>query len=220
MSKKRIPWDFSESPLISVWVWNTKHFEARIFGEGKNDRKAYSWKIVDKTQGQEIPFDSNMVATFGEAQSEIVEVIGKSYDPRLGYQPYAGELATTFTLADGTRFNFGPIQGANVVVKYTDKAGEERVATGSIQVDHYDILLMQDAANALRLPPNKIRDITEEFSSVSYLQQKRQDQKYRPAGQKGVMNAEYKRGCTGRAGLQPHTVVHSSSDPYCPVHNV
>jgi hypothetical protein len=218
--KKRIPWDFSESTLISVWLWNTEHFEARIFAEGKNDRKAYSWKIVDKTQGLEIPFDSNMVASFAEAQTEIIEVIGKSYDPRLGYQAYAGELATTFAIADGTRFDFGPIRGASVVVKYVDKEGEERVAVGSIQIDHYDILVVQDATTALRLPPNKIRDINEEFSSISYLQQKREDQKYRPQGRKGVMRAEYKRGCTGHPGIEPGTVVHTSGDPYCPVHNV
>ena len=220
MNKRRIPWDFSESALISVWVWNEPHFEARIFAEGRDDRKAYSWKIVDKTQGQEIPFDSNMVGTFAEAQTEIVEVIGKSYDPRLGYQAYAGELATTFAVADGTRFDFGPIRGANIVLKYIDKDGEERVVVGSIQIDHYDILVVQDAANALRLPPQKIKDILEEFSAVSYLQQQRRDDKYRPHGQKGVMKAEYKRGCTGRPGLDPGTVVHSSGDPYCPVHNV
>jgi len=217
--RKQIPWTFVENDRVKLWVWKTKDFEVQIFAEGEtNSKKNFAWKITDKTQGRDIPFDSAIASTFQECVDAVLELIGKSYKPILGYQAYAGELATTFTIATGQRLDFAPLVGEKMIVKVLEDDGSEKVVVGALQIENYSVQIRTDDNNATVFPPERIKDLQKEFAGVSVLTSL--DQTKSSSKMKRVFHTEYTRGCTGQPGFKPGTVTHSPSDPYCPIHGI
>lgn len=218
--RKPIPWEYTDNASVKIWEWFTKDFKVTILSEGSG-RKSFGWKIIDCSQGRDIPFESSISNSFNEAVDTILELIGKSYTPSLGYGAYAGELATTFTVASGMKLDFAPLVGETVIVKVIDDNLVERILTGSLQISNYLIKIIVDSTSAVSVPPERIKDIQKEYGGISLIQGRlKNSPKATSTKLKRVFNTEYVRGCTGRPGFKPGTVEHGPGDPYCPIHNV
>lgn len=206
--KKRVPWEYEESPLARLWRWKTAHFDAQIQSDGTR----FSYNVADLTQGRRIPLQSSMTIDFESCEREILELIGKSYPLTLGYREYAGELATTFRINDGSTFNFGPFEGSRVVMKVKMEHGDE-VLTGPIQVRNHDIEMISDSSGTIRIPPVFILSVTAEFSGGT-----KSDSN--ATRRTRTVSGEARRGCTGKPGFKSGTVEHPPRAPWCPVHRV
>lgn len=217
--RKAIPWEYDETGSIKIWRWLTNSFEVTVFSEG-SAKKTFGWRIVDRSQGRDIPFDSSTATSFNEAVESILELIGKSYEPSLGYQAYAGELATTFAISTGHKVDFAPLIGETVIVKVIEDDLEERIIRGVLHVSNYVIRILTDSTSAVNIPPNRIRDVQKEYGGRSILDNSKKSSEVTSTRMKRVFNTEYTKGCTGRPGFKPNTVEHGPGDSYCPIHNV
>lgn len=214
--RKPIPWQHRSNPLVTSWIWETDHFILTIFAEGLSVKKLYNWKINDKSSGQPVPFDSAPAQSFQASVDAAVEIIAKSYPRELGYSEYAGELATTFTVHDGRRLNFGPLIGDTVIVKAKKADGDEAIITGIFDVKNYDIFVQTGENQGVIIPPERIVDIRKEYGSLSVLDSL--ESKVKSTRNKRIFHEEWQRGCTGRPGFNPGTVEHGPADPYCSIH--
>jgi hypothetical protein len=218
--KKPIPWEFIDGDVAQFWIWTTPDFEVRIFAEGKlGGRVSFGWKITDKSQGRNIPFDSSMSPSFQEAVDTVLEIIGKSYPVKLGYRAYAGELATTFEISNGRKIDFAPLIGENVVIRILEEDGSEKILVGGLDVDKYSIQIRTDDSTATRFPPARIKDIQKQFGGASLINNP-DSGRGTSTKLKRIFHSEFVRGCTGRPGFKAGTVMHSPGDIYCPIHNV
>ena len=217
---KPVAWEFTETPTLEVWQWDTPHFNARIVAQKKGQQARYSWRVADKTRGREIALDASESSSFQEATDAVLELIGKSYPSKLGYQAYAGPLATTFVVASGARVDFAPIVGMSVILKAIEEDGSDRVIIGSLRIQNYMIQVRVGEEQLISIPPHRIRDIQAESTGQSFFTVP-SESKIKQSSTKGrIFYTEYQRGCTGRPGFRAGTVEHSPSDPYCPIHNV
>lgn len=219
-NKKRepIPWVHRVNPLVTSWTWETDHFIVIIYAEGLSERKMFHWKISDKSSGQPVPFDSNQEQSFNACVESILEIIGKSYNRKLGYQKYAGDLSTTFTVFDGRRFDLSPLIGEQVIIRVMNPDGEEIQVSGMFDIENYDIVLRSGELNESRITPSSIIDIEKEFNPVSALDQLGKKVRSSRAGR--IFYEEWRKGCTGRPGFNAGTVEHSPGDKYCSIHNI
>ncbi len=218
--RKPIPWIMKSSAIVSSWSWETEHFIATVLAEGLSERKMYTWKIADKSSGHPVPFESNTTGSFDESVEELLDVIGKAYDRKLGYQAYAGTLATTFKVFDGRKIDFGPIIGRNVTMYIKNDADldDDIILNGQLDVDHYDITIHTSDNTLTRVPPSYVKIINDEFSLSNALDENEINGRVSKNGK--IFQGDWQRGCTGKPGFNPHTVVHGPGDQFCPIHQV
>lgn len=219
MIRKPVPWVYTDGNMVKFWNWKTPEFEVKVFAEGRTGaRTSFGWKITDLSRGREIPFDSSVATTFQEAVDTILEIIGKSYPRKLGYLAYAGELATTFQIGTGQKIDFASFSGENVIVKIVADDGAETILVGVLQVENYLIKIRSDDNVVTSFPPARIKDVQKQFGGVSLTN--REPPKAVGTKLKRVFQTEYTRGCTGRPGFLPRTVMHGPADEYCSIHKV
>lgn len=219
-TRKSIPWAMKSSALLNSWKWETPHFEVVILAEGIGEKKMYSWKIYDKSNGQPSLFETNVVADFAFAVDEVLEVIGKAYDRALGYQEYAGSLATTFKIFDNRTIDFARAIGRTVTVKIrnNDDAADDIILSGQLDVEHYDILLYSGEDAVTRIPPNYIKYLSEEFSQLDMLGMLEVTKTPSKTGR--MVDGPWVKGCTGKPNILNTKVMHSPNSGYCPIHGI
>lgn len=199
-----IPWSHTLTEIGSIWKWETAHFVVTVTG----DQRSCYYKISDKSSGSERPFTDGQARTFEQAETLVRETVGKAYPPGLGYQAYAGYLATTFRLGNGKDFDFGPWIGKTISLTAIAADGTDQTFTGTAGVEHYDIILTIDG-RALRVSPTRIVNVT----GVGYTPPANQATPPR-AGR--TYEGSVVPGCTGTPGFMPGMVDHASVT--CPIH--
>jgi hypothetical protein len=216
--RQPISWVHRSNPLITSWIWETPHFVLTIFAEGLNVKKMYNWKINDKSKGFPVPFDSAPAESFQASVDAAVEVIAKSYPRELGYQAYAGDLATTFTVGNGRRINFASLIGDMVVLTARNANNEDTLITGIFDIRNYDIVIQTGEATGVVIPPERVMAIHKEFGSTNVLDTLASDVK--SSRNKRIFHEEWRKGCSGKPGFNAGTVEHAPNDPYCSIHNI
>lgn len=199
-----IPWSHTLTEIGSIWHWDTAHFIVTVTG----DDRSFFYKISDKSSGIERPFTDGRARSFEQAEMLVRETIGKAYPPGLGYQLYAGYLATTFRLGNGTDFDFGPWIGQEVTITAIDADGSDRSFTGHVSINHYDVIL-DISDRTLKISPTRILRVegTAYTAPVSPASAPRAGRTY-----PGTMEP----GCTGSPGFMPGMVDHFGIT--CPIH--
>lgn len=200
-----IPWAHTISEFGALWKWATRNFEVLINGDGR----AYYYTISDKSTGVLKPFADGTGATFEQAEQMIRGIIGKAYDPALGYQQYSGPYATTFALANGQQMDLAPFVGKAVEVEIVIPNKGRQVYTGIAQIRHYELLIMNGDL-AVKVVPNKV-------ARIGYVVDLNPDHK--PEFEKIVgrtFRGNMLPGCNGMPGFMPDTVEHSGIS--CPIH--
>lgn len=219
--RKAVPWIHRSNPLVTSWVWETPHFTATIFSEGLTEKKMFNWKVSDKSSGSPVPFDSSTAKDFNEATQTLLEVIGKSYDRVLGYQEYAGDLATSFKVYDGRNIDLGVLIGDTVTISVLNVENEydDLLLTGQLDISHYEVTLKTDDELIVSINPAYIKGIKREFSPTEVLDELAITASASSRG-KRIFYDEWRPGCTGKAGFNQGTTEHKPNDPFCPVHNI
>lgn len=170
VKRKPVPWKYSENAIFKNWLWETPHFIVKIIGEGDitEGGAVFTWSISEKTERGTFIFESSTNRSFREAESEIVEIIAKSWKPQLGYGEYAGDLATTFTISGGKRLNFNEFSGEQVSIVFKNN-GTEETRTGQLAIRHYKILVKLDNDKVIEIPPALIKSVEKRVIKKSYL---------------------------------------------------
>lgn len=160
VKRKPVPWIYTENALFKNWMWETPHFTVKIIGEGDplQGGAVFTWSISEKTEKGSFVFESSTSRSFREAELEIVEIIGKSWDKKLGYAEYAGELATTFSIRGGEKLNFEPYLGEHVELSFINGSKQES-RSGIFAIRHYKTLLKLDNGKVIEIPPAIITNI-------------------------------------------------------------
>lgn len=215
--KEPIPWHIEDSSIFTSWIWETDHFVLTIFGEG-SEKKVFNWKIAEKSSGRPLVFDEGSGVSFKDCVDQSVEIIAKSWDRKLGYQKYAGDLATTFVIADGRKIDFSSLVGTTVTVTAKDSEGSHTILTGALDTHFYDIAISTDNTTLTIIPSRKIIDVKQEFGSVSAIDSL--EVKGLGSANKTVTRQAWVPGCTGKPGYHPGTTIHQHDDPYCSIHKV
>lgn len=145
--------------MFKTWEWETTHFLVRIIAEGEIGAGAsYSWSITEKKDSKSFLFEQSISRSFREAELEVVETIAKSWDRKLGYSEYAGDLATTFETYGGEKINFENYLGEKVRLTFNNDDGLQ-IKTGLLGIKNYSILLKLDDGHIIVIPPAKIKEI-------------------------------------------------------------
>lgn len=157
--RKPVPWDYSDNGVYKIWEWETPHFIVKIIAEGEIGAGAsYTWSITEKKDGKKYLFEQSTARSFREAELEVVEIIAKSWERRLGYSEYAGELATTFEISGAKKINFEQYLGEPVKVTFNNDDGLQ-VKNGLLGIKNYSILLKLENNQIIVIPPAKIKEI-------------------------------------------------------------
>lgn len=206
---KPVPWTYHASDMMPSWEWRTDHFFAQII----KSENAFTVTVNDLTSGHPRHLLHDITFSHAEAVKMVLSVVGKSYPLRLRYREYAGHLATTFTIHDGTEMDFGPMEGAPVSAVIKDQ-GSTRMVTGSLQIDRHKIRLLLDSGQMLVVPPALIVSVQHRNQLASETEAATQR-----AGSRTIQ-AQMKPGCTGRPAFRPGYVEHPPASGWCPVHRV
>lgn len=210
-----IPWRLGESTEISLWIWETEHFRAKI--QTDSYRVNFLWDIVDYSQGTSDPLTDGYTGSFSESEEMVREIIGKSYPPMLGYSKYAGRFATTFTIFNKDKIDFGPMIASKVIitVRVADKQGKirEKKIVGKLGVENYTVKVSPEHGNPIRIPPSRIISVKQEFGGMA-----KPIQKEDLGRTLRIFPGDVTRGCTGKPGFMPNTVEHTSRAERCPIH--
>lgn len=202
-----IPWAFIDHELMKIWIWRTDHFEVRVTA----DVNSFSWEISDRiTSPDGVFLAEGRAKDFPDAEAEIREVIGKSYPSKYGYGPYAGALATTFTIATGERVNFATLSGMRAVVTVRLADGRDQSFIGDVRVVHYEIVVTPDTGQAVRIQPAHIVKVTGEGGGA------RTEAKASYTGIGRIYRGSIPRGCNGKPGFLPDTIDHTGD--LCVIH--
>lgn len=203
-----IPWRYVDVGLARMWLWDAEHFEAKVSAEGNS----FVWEVGDKilpNQGLPRFLCEGRTADFASAENAVREVIGKSYSARLGYGPYVGAFATTFTLASGRRVDLGEFNGQSVVVTVRLGNGLTRTIMGHARVVNWEFHV-EDSGNKSVIQPSYIESIVREGGGgVSAARSA-----YTGMGR--VYRGQVVHGCTGQPGFVDGTVDHLGAS--CPMH--
>lgn len=203
-----IPWSHSVSDFGSVWQWDTPAFLVTVNG----DMRSFYWTIADKSANafaDPCPFADGQAANFEQAERSIRETIGKAYPVSMGYQHYAGSLATTFMIGTGETVDLGVYIGRRVSVLVASREGPDEVYRGTAKVEHYDFVLV-NGDEALHITPSYIMSIDPDGpSGVAAVR------KPAPAATRTVQGS-LTPGCTGIPGFLPNTIEHTGKP--CPIH--
>ena len=221
-STEPIPWIYSDSPGILIWTWLTDHFIARISGAEVDDAgqrriRSYAWELSDlmrTSQGMPRLLIEGVAATFEDGDALLREHVGKCYDPRLGYQAYAGSLAQTFQLASGDLVDVTPMIGTRctVTVLLPDRSYE--VVVGDLSVHHYSWRL-RDGEQILEVTPEHVMSIANRSDAAVRASVVVDEHAYSGIGR--IYRSERTPGCTGTPGYVVGTVDHAGMSR-CPVH--
>lgn len=232
-SSKQIPWEYTSTMEYQIWKWVTEHFTAMIrttvnpeadalaqkefqtlSGESSSPRRGmYSSVITDVTRGRKQIILNEIAFSFDDAAKQILETVGKAYPVTTNYREYAGDLATTFTIADGRRINFGPLEGTKVVLTVNTEHGPKKI-TGSLLVKNYKIEIVVESGGKAVIPPFVITEV--DTNGKKRLEDLIMSESQHDRTVKGVTSM----GCTGKAGYFEGTVDHPFDSRWCPVHNV
>lgn len=223
-----IPWAYSDSPGVLLWTWVTEHFVATIRGSqaaidpalaGGADRvvRSYSWELADvmrRQQGMPRILVEGECGQFAEAEALIREHVGKAYDPRLGYQHFAGPYATTFTIADGSHVDAADLIGIRCTATVLLAGGAREMVSGDLTVHHYTWRL-RDGDDIFEIAPEHVVELRHRSVAADKAAALIDMPTYTGIGR--LHRDEWRRGCTGAAGFDFGTVDHAGC-PRCPLH--
>jgi hypothetical protein len=161
MNRKPVPWIYVENGAFKNWTWNTPHFAVKIIGEGSPSEggAVFSWQIIEKSEKGDFIFEASTSRSFRESESEVIEIIAKSWDKRFGYDDYAGALATTFQIYGNTKLNVEEYVGNNVSITLSSSDGDVK-AVGVFGLKNYDFILKQSDGKVKVIPTLTVKDIT------------------------------------------------------------
>ena len=225
-----IPWVYSDAPGILMWTWVTDHFVAVIRGAqaavdpslaGGAERvvRSYSWELSDLVRRQQdLPrlIVEGTCSTFDEAEGFVREHVGKAYDSRLGYGPFAGPFATTFTIADGRRIDVADLVGQRCTVTVLVAGGSRESVAGDLSVHHYRWRL-RDGDDVYEITPEHVVDVRNRSQAADRAASVVMNPTYAGVGR--IYRDEWTRGCTGAPGFDQGTVDHAGATR-CPIHEV
>ena len=199
-----IPWIHSSSEFGSVWIWETRNFIVTVNG---SEQSCY-YVITNKSQKEQNmrPFADGRAGTFQEAEELIRETIGKAYNPNLGYQGYAGYLATTFRISTGQKLDLGQYINKDVEVKVVNSLGKTDSYFGVASVKNYEFMVTKDN-KVTKIPPAYIREVIIPEKIV---------QKTLPSISYRIFSGHVTQDCNGIIGKMEGTVEHYSGR--CPIH--
>lgn len=163
-----IPWVSKQSDLFGSWNWETEHFLFTILGAGTGGTRMFQWKVFDKTTGEKVMFDEGEAVSFTDAVDSALEIIAKGYPRSYGYSTYAGGLANTFTISDGSRADFSEVLGREVVLVAKGNDGLPMQILGGFEVSHYDVLIIRNGKSTV-VPPNRIVDVLVNSGATSII---------------------------------------------------
>ena len=205
-----IPWRYVDTELRKIWMWDSTHFEVKVTAEANS----FYWELSDLVvahDGEARFLAEGRSNSFATAERELREAIGKSYPAQFGYAPYAGSLATTFTLATGTRVDLGEYNGQRSVVTVRLPSGSTQTVVGYTKVVHYELHMETGSGSLVKIQPAHIARIVREGgggasdASTSY------------TGMGRIYRGSPSGDCNGKAGFLPNTIDHVSTEQ-CPSH--
>lgn len=210
---KTIPWVTSGNSQMSVWLWKTEHFTAKI----SSNRGSFTWQVSYPEAGLDKVLYDDMADDFPEAETRIRELVGKSFPKQLGYAKYAGNLANTFRVNNGVMFDFTTLIGSQIELHYrtrTDdgKRNVEYKVYGTLEVLHYSVVIRTRDGGGLQIPPASVVRLIGSDGSIIPLEERKKEMRSR------VYKGIYTPRCTGKPGAVPGTVEHPEEAPSCPVH--
>lgn len=127
-------------------------------GEGPEEARIFHWKIYTIDGGQRSSFDEGAGVSFNDSVDQAIEIVAKSWPRSYGYSQYAGDLAYTFKIGEGSKINFQPLIGKETVLVVKGNDGLPMNLIGSIDVKHYEITVTQTSQTVV-IPPSRIMDI-------------------------------------------------------------
>lgn len=203
-----IPWAHSTSDFGSIWQWETSAFLVTVNGDQKSVYYQIADRMVDAKNPK--PFADGQASSFEQAERAIRETIGKAYPASMGFQQYAGNLATTFMLGNGQRVDLGLYVGRRVTAKVASREGQTEEYTGVASVKHYDFVLTE-GEEAIKITPSYILEIKTHGGNPI------QPPVAASSPTSGrTFQGKVSPGCTGIAGFIPGTVEHYKGA--CPIH--
>lgn len=200
-----IPWNFSNADG-GAFVWDTPLFRAVI----SSSSGGHYWEVAHVAGGGAKAIRSDVAADFAAAEVAVRETIGKAYRPDSGYRHFAGALATTFQLADGSWLDFAPLERHQVVLTVRRADGGTETHTGELRVSHYTVTVDSRERDLLAVLPHSVVSAR---TIEGIAPQTTTSAKPRSRITQGKPEA----GCTGRAGFVGGTVDHLGA-PECPLH--
>lgn len=202
-----IPWEHELTDLQTAWLWETDAFVVRVLG----DIHSCYYTVTDKLANPNNPelIADGQTASFHQAECRIRELIGKAYKPELGYRKYAGNLATTFTISNGDRIDFGPYEGHMVTVEVYTGNSSTRALTGELRIENFYVSLIKGETH-VNIRPTHVKSIT----LLNRARQEKVNRYERISGR--TYRANWEAGCTGEDGFLVNTVEHRYA--VCPVH--
>lgn len=224
-----IPWSFTDSPGVLLWMWATDHFVARIRGtevpaetsdlEGRRFVRSYHWELSDRIRlhrGAPRLLIEGDSASFEQSELLIREHMGKCYDKSLGYRRYSGTQAFTYELSNGQSLDVSSFIGTKCTVTVVIAGGQNRTVVGDFDVSGYRWIVTA-AEGAYEIVPEHVLAITnrseiaEQARAVTYIDA------YSGIGR--TYREDPRPGCTGKAGFMPGTVDHAGA-ARCPLHEI
>ena len=155
---RNIPWRFNENPPLKQWKWKTEHFMAQIVDDG-SPMGGVTWSVFDTSGEENKILKTEQCNDFKDAQSGMLEYVGKSWDKRLGYVEYAGDLIYNFEISTGKKISFKDYVGEEVKIVFLTETGQQE-AQGLFGVKNHSLLLKQQDGRILDIPSVIIKEIT------------------------------------------------------------
>lgn len=156
--REPIPWVAHNSDMFVAWEWRTEHLMIKIIGEGPETSRIFHWKIYDLSDGKQSVFDEGPGVSFNDCVDQSIEIVAKSWPRIYGYAQYAGHLAYTFKIGEGSLVNFETLIGKEITLTVKGNDGHPMSLIGAIDVKYYDITLTQNSQTVV-IPPARILDI-------------------------------------------------------------
>lgn len=156
--REPIPWITKQSSMFVTWEWKTEHLNVTIIGEGPESSRIFHWKVYSITEGKRSVFDEGAGISFNECVDQAIEIVAKSWPRSYGYDKYAGHLAYTFKIGEGSEVNFETLIGRESILVVKGNDGIPMNITGAIDIKHYDIVIVKNSQTVV-IPPARILDI-------------------------------------------------------------
>jgi hypothetical protein len=202
-----IPWEHELSEIQAIWVWDTDAFTVRVLGDIHSCYFTVTDKLADPDNPEVIA--DGQAASFHQAEYRIRELIGKAYPQSLGFSKYAGSLATTFTISNGTRIDFGPYEGLMVTVEVFTGKDSSTAITGELRIDNYYLSIIR-GTTLVNVRPTHVKAL----SVVNKNKEPRTSRFEKLSGR--TYRSNWEAGCTGKNGFLTNMVDHYNS--VCPIH--
>ena len=224
-----IPWNFTDTPGVLVWMWTTEHFVARVSGvevpvdsvelEGRRFVRSYHWELSDRVRlNQGVPrlLCEGDSSSFEQAETVIREHVGKCYDKSLGYRRFAGALTFTFQISTGEQIDVSSLIGTKCTLTVLMSGGQNQVVVGDLDVSGYRWVVTA-SEGVYEIVPEHVTKITNRSEIAEQARAATYIDTYSGIGR--TYREDPRLGCTGRAGFLPGTVDHAGAGR-CPVHEI